>query len=255
MPQLISTTTPQPLLEVQRISFSYASRPLALNDVSVRVYKGERVAVLGGNGAGKSTFFLNCNGVLTPGSGKIFYKGKEISRKADLKILHQNVGLVFQEADRQFIAPTLESDISFGPVNLGLSPARVQERVEEALKALGLEELRRLPPHYLSGGEKRKAAIAGVLAMQPEVILFDEPTASLDHRNLLMLQNILDQLHKQGLALLIATHDVDFVWGWAKRVLLFHEGRLLADATPQDLFSQTQLLEETGLRPPYLLQS
>ena len=111
------------LLELQNISFSYVSKPLALNDVCVRIYQGERVAVLGGNGAGKSTFFLNCNGVLTPGRGKIFYNGKEILDKAGLQILHQNVALVFQEAERQFIAPTLESDISFGPVNLGLSPA------------------------------------------------------------------------------------------------------------------------------------
>lgn len=241
------------LLELRHVSYAYDEQPDALIDLSVSIHAGERIAVIGGNGAGKSTFFLCCNGVLTPQRGEICYAGRPIRpNRKDLLFLRERVGIVFQDPNQQLIGSTVESEISFGPMNLQLGREEVARRVWQSMEDLNLTALRERPPHYLSGGEKKRLSIADVLAMHPELILFDEPTASLDITNVGMLESVLDDLHGQGKTLLVSTHDVDFACRWASRVLLFHGGRIVADGSPQDIFQNGALLEELGLEMPMI---
>lgn len=242
-----------PLLELRQVSYSYDRVRPALQDVSAAICPGERIVVLGNNGAGKSTFFLCCNGILRPQKGTVYLEGKAITyQKQQLMGLREAVGLVFQDPDDQILASTVEAEISFGPMNLGLDVPQVGRRVEEALDAMDLQEHRARPPHYLSGGEKKRVTIADILAMKPQLILFDEPTSSLDPQNTARFQQILEELSGRGMALMVATHDIEFAYAWAQRALIFHQGRLLADCSPREVFSNEALMEQAGLKKPIL---
>lgn len=247
------------LLRLEHVSYTYEEgtepRP-ALTDCTVTVCTGERIAVLGGNGAGKSTFFLLSNGVLRPKAGTILFRGEAVGGgKRALNRLRRGVGLVFQDPDVQILGGTVEEEISFGPMNLGLAKEEVRWRVDAGVARMRLEALRRRAPQYLSGGEKKRVSIADSLAMEPELLLLDEPTASLDPENCRLLEATLEQLEAQGLALMVATHDVDFAWRWAQRILVFHSGRLVADRAPEDVFSDTQLLHTCHLEQPLLFRA
>lgn len=243
-----------PLLELENLCYSYGhDHANALDNVSATIREGERIAVLGNNGAGKSTFFLCCNGVIQPDSGSIRLDGRPISRKkADLLKLRQAIGLVFQDPDDQIIASTVESEVSFGPMNLGLEEARVKDRVDESLGDMSLLDYRERPAHHLSGGEKKRVTIADILAMQPRMILFDEPTSSLDPCNTGRLQDIMHRLSNGGMALMVATHDIEFAWEWAERALVFSGGELLADASTDEVFADDELLQQAGLHRPLI---
>lgn len=246
----------EPILQLENVSYTYPDGPLAADNLSVSLRKGERVAVLGRNGAGKSTFFLLCNGILEPDRGTVYCGGRAVSRKKkDLLELHRRVGIVFQEAENQILAVTVEGEVSFGPMNLGLPVDAVQRRTEDAMKAMGLEGYGSRSPQYLSGGEKKRVTIADILAMEPDVILLDEPTASLDPENAARLEQILDELTRRGIALAVSTHDVDFAARFAQRGLVFARGKLVADAPMEDIFSREELLREAGLRKPWLWQA
>lgn len=246
----------EPILQLEHISYTYPDGPLAVEDLSVSIAKGERVAVLGRNGAGKSTFFLLCNGILEPSAGTVRCCGKPVTRKKkDLIELHRRVGIVFQEAENQILAVTVEGEVSFGPMNLGLPLGEVERRTAHALDRMGLREYGQRSPQYLSGGEKKRVTIADILAMEPDVILLDEPTASLDPENVVLLEKTLDQLTAAGIALLVSTHDVDFAARFARRGLVFSRGRLIADGALDSLFSRRELLEEAGLRKPWIWQA
>ena len=244
------------MLEFQEVSFQYETGDgdhEALSPLSVTLREGERVAVLGSNGAGKSTFFLLANGVLRPHSGTIRLDGEPIGRRSrDLLRLRRAVGLVFQDPDVQFLAGTVEEEISFGPMNLGLPPDEIRRRVDAAIACLGLDGYRERGPQELSGGEKGRVAIADVLAMEPRFLLLDEPASSLDPAGRALLEQTLGALHKKGMALAVATHDVDFAWRWADRALVFHQGRLERDAAPAEIFADTDLLARCGLEQPLL---
>ncbi len=244
------------LLELREVSFAYEEGREALKKLSVKIRRGEKIAVLGENGAGKSTFFLLCNGVLTPTAGEIRYSGQPVgkSRKDKLR-LRQRVGIVFQEPDRQILAATVGEEISFGPLNLGLSREEAACRVEEALRRMNLAEFRDRAPHYLSGGEKKRVTIADILAMKPEVLLFDEPASSLDPANAALLERTLDELSQEGMTLAVSTHDVNFAWKWAERALVFAGGELLADGEPAQIFSDDSLLAKAGLKKPLLFEA
>lgn len=247
------------LLRLEHVSFAYedgADRRLALEDCSVSVGAGERIAVLGGNGAGKSTFFLLANGVLSPKKGTLFFRGEAVGRtRRELNRLRRGVGLVFQDPDVQILGGTVEEEISFGPMNLGFSREEVRRRVDGAIEQLRLEDLRHRAPQYLSGGEKKRVSIADALAMEPELLLLDEPSAGLDPENRRLLEETLNMLGERGLALAVATHDVDFAWRWARRILVFHEGFLAADRTPEELFSDGELLTACRLEQPMLFRA
>ena len=246
----------EPILRLENVSYAYPDGPDAVKNLSVSIEKGERVAVLGRNGAGKSTFFLLCNGVLEPEAGKIFCAGKPVTRKKqDLVELRRRVGIVFQEAENQILAVTVEGEVSFGPLNLGLNLPEVERRTAQALTAMGLEGYAQRSPQFLSGGEKKRVTIADILAMEPDVILLDEPTASLDPENVTRLEEILDRLTQAGIALLVSTHDVDFAARFARRGLVFNRGKLAKDASMEEIFADTALLEQAGLRKPWLWQA
>lgn len=243
------------LMEVSHLSYVYSGDQAALHDVSAKIYKGERIAIVGANGAGKSTFFLNLNGVLAPHEGSIFYGGQQVKRdRKSLQELRRQVGIVFQDADSQIIASTVLAEVSFGPMNLKLPKEEVKSRVEEALSYMNIQEYKSRPPHYLSGGEKKRVSIADIIAMKPELIIFDEPAASLDPLNAEMLEHVLKRLSEEGKTLLISTHDVDFAYRWAERVLVFSGGRIIADGDPVEIFQRQEILETASLKKPMLLE-
>lgn len=242
-----------PILTLSDVSYSYRTQSHALSGVSLSLSAGERVALLGANGAGKSTMFLLCNGVLTPDHGDILLDGQRVgTRDADLRRLRQAVGLVFQNPEDQLIGATVRSEISFGPMNLNLPSSEVRAAVEASAAAMNLEAMLDKPPQYLSGGEKKRVSIADILAMRSRVILFDEPTASLDPAHTQLLEQTLEQLHDDGLCLLVSTHDVNFAWRWADRAVVLSGGRILKDAPVCEVFADEALLESAGLHKPEL---
>ncbi len=244
-----------PLLELQNVSFSYPEAAPALRNISLKVYPGERIAVLGNNGAGKSTFFLICNGILKPQTGSLFCHGQEITTtysKKQLLELRQNVGIVFQDADNQIIASTVESEVSFGPMNLRLPLEQVQQQVDAALASMQLQTYRDRAPQNLSGGEKKRVSIADILAMQPQIILFDEPSASLDPYNTNLLEQTLHQLSQDGITMLVSTHDIDLACRFAERAIVFNDGEIIADGPINSVLHDNKIIERAGLRKPLL---
>lgn len=243
----------KPILKVENLFYTYGSGETVLNGVNVEIYEGEKIAVVGSNGSGKSTFFLNVNGVLTPDYGEITYRDTVINKK-NLKELRKNIGIVFQDADNQIIASTVRAEVGFGPMNLKLSREEVNQRVEEALEYMNISEFIDRPPHYLSGGEKKRVSIADIIAMKSDVIIFDEPTAALDPLNAMMLEEVLEKLNKEGKTILISVHDVDFAYRWAERVLVFHQGKIIADGTPLEIFQNMEILNQANLKQPIMLE-
>lgn len=241
------------LLQAEDLCYSYGQGKEVLRKINITVRKGEKIVVLGSNGAGKSTCFLNLNGVYRPDSGRILYRGKEIGKK-DLNELRKNVGIVFQDADNQIIASTVFAEVSFGPMNLKLPREEVKKRVEDALEYMNLGSMRNRPPHYLSGGEKKRVSIADIIAMESEVVIFDEPTASLDPVNVEMLEGVLDKMNEMGKTLLISTHDVDFAYRFADRAVIFAGGRIIADGPVREVFENDEVLNQANLKKPILLE-
>ncbi|MBW9157302.1 energy-coupling factor ABC transporter ATP-binding protein [Clostridium tagluense] len=243
----------KPILNVEDLYYVYGNGKSALDGVSVDIYEGDKIAVIGSNGSGKSTFFLNINGVFTPEQGKIIYRGTVVNKK-NLKELRKKIGIVFQDADNQIIASTVRAEVGFGPMNLKLPKEEVLKRVDEALAYMNISDFKDRPPHYLSGGEKKRVTIAGIIAMKSEIIIFDEPTASLDPLNAMMLEEVLDKLGLEGKTMLISTHDVDFAYRWAKRVLVFCQGKIIADGTPLEIFQNTEILKQANLKQPTMME-
>lgn len=240
------------LLNVKNMCFGYGDREI-LNGITLSIYSGERIAVMGPNGAGKSTFLLNINGVLEPDSGEIFLEGSKITRK-NINDLRKNVGFVFQNADDQIIASTVYTEISFGPMNLKVPKDEVKCRVEDAMEYLDLTEMSDRPPHYLSGGEKKRVSIADIIAMKSKIMIFDEPMAALDNINADHVEKILNQLHSDGTTLIVATHDTDFAYRFADRIIVFLDGGVIADGEPDDIFSDERMLKLAHLNQPMLLE-
>ena len=241
------------ILKIEDLHYTYGNGKSALDGVSVNIYEGEKIAVIGSNGSGKSTFFLNVDGVLTPEQGKFIYRDIVINKKK-LKELRKNIGIVFQDADNQIIASTVRAEVAFGPMNLKLPKEEVLKRVDEALEYMNISHLKDRPPHYLSGGEKKRVSIADIIAMKSEIIIFDEPTAALDPLNAMMLEEVLEKLSSEKKTMLISTHDVDFTYRWAERVLVFCEGKIIADGKPLEIFKNKEILKQANLRQPTMLE-
>lgn len=241
------------ILKVENLYYTYGNGAAVLNGINVNIYEGEKIAVIGSNGSGKSTFFLNINGVLTPDQGNIIYRETMINKK-NLKELRKNIGIVFQDADNQIIASTVRAEVGFGPMNLKLPKDEVQKRVEEALKYMNISDFIDRPPHYLSGGEKKRVSIADIIAMKSDVIIFDEPTAALDPLNAMMLEDVLEKLSMEGKTMLISVHDVDFAYRWAERILVFCHGKIIADGKPLQIFRNKEILKQANLKQPIMLE-
>src|SRR3989337_3836009 len=234
------------------LSHQYSDGTLALNDVSLSFDKGERIALLGTNGSGKTTLLYHLNGILKPTSGKIYYEDKPLQYDAkSLLELRRRVGFVFQDPNDQLFAPTVKQDVAFGPLNLGQPPDQVKRIVNEALATVGMAEFAEKPPHFLSLGQKKRVALAGVLAMQPEVIIMDEPTSNLDPRATSEILHLLLQLNKEsGITLLLATHDVDMVPLFANKLYVLSKGKLVSTGSPKALFSDAEMIRNVNLRSP-----
>lgn len=237
------------ILSVKKLCFGYGDAGPVLKNVDLDVHRGERLAVIGSNGAGKSTLFLNLNGVLAPDTGEIFLNGKRIGKK-DINELRRNVGIVFQDADSQMIASTVYAEVSFGPMNLRLPKEEVMERTMKAMEYMNITHLKDRPPHYLSGGEKKCVSIADIIAMDPDIIIFDEPTVGLDPVNAQILEDVLDSLHRDGKTIILSTHDADLVYRWADRAVVLNEGQIIADSAPDSIFRNNTIIRTAKLRRP-----
>ena len=242
-------------IRLEAVHYSYRGTREALCGVTLDLRPGERVAVLGNNGAGKSTLLQIMDGLRKPTSGRVLLDGKPVSyARSGLRRLRSCVGLVFQDPEDQLLAGTVSEEISFGPLNQGLSRKEAAERVEEAIAQFRLEPLRDRAPQYLSGGEKKRVARADVFAMHPGLLLLDEPTAGLDPRH---SRELLDTLHAlpQDMAILLSTHDLNFAAAWADRILLLSDGVVRADGDRETVFRDRFLLEQCGLEPPFLAEA
>ena len=243
------------ILEAQGLVFAYPGGKPALAGLDLSLRRGERLAILGPNGSGKTTFLLHLNGTLRPSRGKVVLAGQDASYdRAGLCAWRRRVGLVLQDPDDQLFAATVAEDVSFGPLNLGLSRAESQDRVDQALAAMGITDLAHRPPHLLSFGQKKRTAIAGALAMRPEILLLDEPTAGLDAAGAAALLVALEGLQHAGTTLVFTTHDVDLAWSWAEEAALFDTGRVLLCGPVPQVLTNRQALNAAGLNLPLLAE-
>ena len=246
---------PDVILEAVNLDYSYPDGTNALRNINLKIKRGEKLTILGSNGAGKSTLFMQFNGLYRPNSGTIKYLGQDISYKNKALIdLRKKVGIVFQDPDSQLFSSSVYQDISFGPLNLGLSEQEVEVRVEQALIDTETTDLEDKPTHLLSYGQKKRVSIAGVLAMEPEVIIFDEPTAGLDPRHAREFMHLLKNLSDEGKTIIISTHDVDLAYSWSDRLIIMSSGEIIAQGKPGELFQQPELIERADLALPWLLE-
>jgi cobalt/nickel transport system ATP-binding protein len=241
-----------PILDVRDLCFAYPGGRPALDRVSFAAAAGESVGLVGPNGAGKTSLFLCLTGVLTPSSGTAHVAGLDVRQSSQRKRLPSRVGFVFQNSDDQLFNSTVRDDVAFGPLNLGLGDDEVRRRVGEALGRVGMAGQEARVPFHLSGGEKRRVALAGVLAMRPEVLLLDEPSMFLDPRGRRELIGLLNGL---GGTKLIASHDLEFVLQTCRRVLVLDAGRVVGDGEVRALLADAALMERHGLEVPWSLRA
>jgi cobalt/nickel transport system ATP-binding protein len=241
------TPAPTPALEVEGVAFAYPDSHQALFGVSFRIQPGERVALLGPNGAGKTTLVLQCNGVLLPGAGRVVVAGLPVAPE-HLREIRRRVGIVFQDPDDQLFMPTVAEDVAFGPANLGLRGAELETRVKAALAAVGMEEHAGRPPHHLSFGQRRRVAVATVLAMEPDILILDEPSSNLDPASRRELAEIVTGL---DVTILMVTHDLPYALQLCPRALVMNGGTITADGPTAELLADTELLAANRLELPF----
>ncbi len=245
------------LIQFDQVTYRHPGTSLsgapALNDLTVTIERGEWVAIVGANGSGKTTFARHCNALLLPTTGKVTIAGLDTLEPSYHTRIRSQVGMVFQNPEDQIISSVIEEDCAFGPENLGVPTKEIRERVSRSLKTVEMYEQRMRPPHLLSAGQMQRIALAGVLAMQPDCIIFDESTAMLDPRGRLEVLNTMRSLHERGTTVLFITHFMEEA-GRANRVLVFNQGKIVFDDSPKTLFNNTDLLQKCGLEQPITLQ-
>ena len=239
------------LVATRHLEHIYPDGTMALKDITFQVVHGESVGVIGANGAGKSTLLLHLNGYLTATSGEIIIGDDRLSKKT-LATIRRTVGMVFQDPDDQLFMPTVYEDVAFGPINLGLSRETIEARVSQALSLVEAAELRDKPPYRLSSGEKKRVAIATVLAMLPEILVLDEPTTGLDPHARRLLIDLLKGFHHTRI---VASHDLDMVFELCARTIVLHEGKVMADGPTLEIFQDNELLSTCRLEKPFAMQS
>ena len=243
------------IIKVEHLAYTYPGVDdtpgvAVFADMNLSVEEGSFVAVLGSNGCGKSTLAKHFNSILLPSGGKVWVCGMDTSDENKLIAIRRHVGMVFQNPDNQIVANVVEEDVAFGPENLGIASAEIRRRVDAALKQVGMSKYANHAPHLLSGGQKQRIAIAGVIAMEPKCIVLDEPTAMLDPRGRQEVMDTITRLNREkGITVVLITHHMDEA-ARAQRVVVMHKGKVAADGTPKDVFSQVKLLHELGLAAP-----
>ncbi|MDP3563277.1 MAG: ATP-binding cassette domain-containing protein [Methanoregula sp.] len=243
------------ILEARDIHYRYPRGMEAICGISFHIRRKEKIALVGPNGAGKSTLLTMFNGMIRPDSGLMLFDNEPIVYDtSSLRMLRKRVGFVLQNPDRQIIAPTVYQDVAFGPTNLGYPENEVKGAVSQALRHVGLEGFERRPPHQLSGGEKKRVAIAGVLAMDPDVLVFDEPTSGLDPSGSEDIMELLDELNHDGKTIIISTHDVELAYPWADRAILMLGGKIIHEDIPEVAFGNPESVRRAHLSLPTLLE-
>ena len=238
-------------LSTKNLSYTYPDGTHALKNINMEIYKGQKVAIMGPNGAGKSTLFSHFNGLTEPTSGHVEVDGKAIKYDRDTLLeVRQKVGIVFQDPNDQLFAPTVKEDVAFGPMNLGLDYEEVEKRVDEALTMVGMEQYMDKTPHHLSGGQQKRVAIAGIIAMRPEIMILDEPTAGLDPEGVEKVLDILNNLNKEGMSIVISSHDIEMVNEFAEKIFVLNNGEILESGDKHEIFSNKELLKKAHLKAP-----
>lgn len=238
-------------LSVKNLSYVYPDGTHALRNVNLDIEKGQKVAIMGPNGAGKSTLFSHFNGLTEPTSGYLELEDKKMEYdKNSLLEIRQKVGIVFQDPNDQLFAPTVKEDVAFGPMNLGLNYEEVERRVDEALKMVGMQDYKDKTPHHLSGGQQKRVAIAGIVAMRPEIMILDEPTAGLDPQGVDEVLNILNKLNEEGMTIVISSHDIEMVNSFAEKIFVLNEGEIIDSGDTHQIFSNKELLKQAHLKAP-----
>lgn len=241
------------LLQLQDVSFQYPDGTLALKNISLTFPKHKKIAILGNNGSGKSTLMLHLNGILKPKSGTLYYKGYRYSyRKKEIEKIRKQVGIVFQNPDTQLFSTDVFQDIAFGALNIWKNEQDAKPFIDRAIKLMNVEEFLEKPVHFLSYGQKKRVALAGVLAMDPEVIVLDEPTAGLDHYYIRLMSQSLDHIFNSGKTIILSTHDIDFAYEWADLFIVMSEGQVLQVGDHEMIFSNDSLIEKAHLQKPWM---
>lgn len=245
-------------INIENLVFSYQHteehrNKKVINDVSFAIEKGSFTAVIGKNGSGKSTLAKNINALLLPTAGAIYVKGMDTKVEENIWDIRQVAGMVFQNPDNQLVSSIVEDDVAFGPENLGIDPEVIRNRVDKALEAVNMGEFRNKAPHMLSGGQKQRIAIAGVVAMKPECIIFDEPTAMLDPKGRKEVMNIIQELHEEGITVVLITHFMEEA-ALADRVIIMDDGVMRLDGTPEEVFAHSEELKEMNLDVPLAVE-
>ena len=244
-----------PFLEIRNLTYQYSDGTKALIGIDLDIQQGEKLVVIGPNGSGKSTLFLCLNGVLKAKHGSILLQGQPLSydRKGLIET-RKKIGIVFQDPETQLFCINVFQEVAFGPANLGLKKEALQHCVEQTLAKMNLTALQDRPPHFLSGGQKKQVSIASVVAMNPELMIFDEPTAALDAENMRQTMDLMEELNQNGITMMMSTHDMELAYEWADRVAVLKDGTILRIGTPQEIFTNKELLQQVNLAPPKLLQ-
>ncbi|MBW1865086.1 MAG: ABC transporter ATP-binding protein [Deltaproteobacteria bacterium] len=237
----------QEIISIEHLSHRFSDQGVGLDDVTLTICSGEFVILAGPNGSGKSTLLKHLNGILSPSEGTILLKGRPVSE--DLQRARRLVGMVFQDADSQIVGETVWEDTAFGPQNLSFKKSIIQEKVQTALETVGIAHLAEKPPYLLSGGEKRRLAIAGVLAMGPQIIAFDEPFSNLDFPGTCQVLEQMIRLQQNGHTLIVATHELDRVYHLADRLIIMQNGKLVKDGTPKVILADA---DGFGLKLPFM---
>lgn len=244
------------VIEALDVSYTYdGNDERALDGLNLKIRRGTKVAFMGGNGSGKSTFFLCLNGIRRPDTGKIRIDGKaiEYTRKGLLEV-RGRVGIVFQEPDDQLFSASVYEEISFGILNLGADEETARSEVESVIEELEITPFQDRPAHALSGGQKKQVAIADILVMHPEVMILDEPAAALDPKHTRKVQQIVDRLTEKGITVLMATHDIDYAYSWADEIVLMHRGKVIRQGTPFEVCSDREALKAASLEVPAVVR-
>lgn len=243
------------ILETKNLSYQYQDGTKALNNINLKIEEGKKISFVGVNGSGKSTVFLNFNGVLKPTKGTVIYKGTEVKHKQkDLLELRKNVGIVFQDPENQLFSASVYQEVSFGTMNLKLSDVEVRRRVDAALKNVGMYDYKDKAVHFLSYGQKKRVAIADILVMNPEIIVFDEPTSSLDPKHSKQIVKIFDELNEKGITVILSTHDVELAYEWSDYIIVMKDGEIAREGTPYEIFSDDKLIHDCYLEKPLILE-
>ena len=243
------------IIKVEHLAYTYPGVDdtpgiRVFEDMNLTIEEGSFVAVLGTNGCGKSTLAKHFNSILLPSGGKVYVCGYDTSDEERLIAIRRRVGMVFQNPDNQIVANVVEEDVAFGPENLGIASPAIRQRVDRALKQVGMYAYREHAPHLLSGGQKQRIAIAGIIAMEPKCIVLDEPTAMLDPRGRREVMETIGRLNEvKGITVVLITHHMEEA-AQADRVIVLHQGAVAADGTPEEVFSQVELLHNIGLAAP-----